>query len=139
MAKVRKLSQVSKELDANTLVERFLEVCSAQGLTKDTLNSHRYALQAFFEMSEGLSSDEKVLKREVGQFLKGKQDAYYNKQLNALRQFFAYCIEEDVLKTNPAITYKYRRPTVQVVDHSEVSVKALLKVIDQTTFSGLRD
>lgn len=139
MAKVRKLSQVSKELDATTLVERFLEECSAQGLTKDTLNSHRYALQAFFNVSEGLLSDEKVLKREVGQLLKGKQDAYYNKQLNALRQFFAYCIEEEVLQTNPAITYKYRRPTVQVVDHSEVSVKALLKVIDQTTFSGLRD
>ncbi len=137
MSKVRRLNQeVSGELES--VVENFLEFCAAEGRSKDTLNSHRYALNEFFSTSKGLTN-EKEIKQAVSSMLKGKHDAYYNKQLSALRKFFEYCVDEELLNTNPAIGFKYRRPTIQIVEHPEESIRALLKVINQSTFSGLRD
>ncbi|AIF51161.1 site-specific integrase [Pelosinus sp. UFO1] len=43
------------------------------------------------------------------------------------------------MKTNPAIKLKYRRPTIQVVDHSEKNIRDFMNAIETDTFAGLRD
>lgn len=139
MTKVRKIKQVVSQMDVQGVVEEFLSFCKAQGLGEDSLRSHRYALQHFFNQHEISLDDVAGLKKAIGRMLQDRQDAYYNKQLNALRKFFEYCMGESLISSNPAIQFKYRRPTIQIVEHSEDSVKALMKVIDKDTFAGLRD
>lgn len=129
----------SSQFDRQTTVEKFLFFCEAQGLGKDSLRSHRYALNEFLEQYSGKLADITEVKMAISNMLQGKQDAYYNKQLNAIRKFFDYCVEEGIMRTNPALKFKYRRPTIQVVDHSEKTIKAFMQVIDKDTFAGLRD
>jgi len=139
MTQVRQIKTSFKSVDVQEVVGEFLSHCRVQGLGEDSIRSHGYTLQHFFEEQEVDLGDTGGIKKAVGRMLQGKQDAYYNKQLNGLRRFFDYCVEEGLMETNPAAHFKYRRPTVQVVDHSEESVKALLRVIDKNTFAGLRD
>lgn len=139
MSKVRKITPVLNQVDVQGLIKEFLIFCKAQGLGDDSLRSHKYALQCFWRQHEIPLDNVVELKKAIGRMLQGKNDAYYNKQLNALRRFFEYCKDEGLIGANPAINFKYRRPTIQIVEHSEASVKALLKVIDQETFSGFRD
>lgn len=139
MTQVRQIKTSFNQVDVQMVVEEFLSHCRVQGLGQDSLRSHGYTLQHFFEDYEGDLRDTGGIKKAVGRMLQGKQDAYYNKQLNGLRGFFDYCVQEGLMETNPAAQFKYRRPTVQVVEHSEESVKALLRIIDKGTFAGLRD
>lgn len=136
---VRQIKVGWNQMDAQDVVEEFLANCRVQGLSEDSIRSHGYALRHFFDDFEVNFKDTGGMRKAIGQMLQGKNDAYYNKQLNGLRRFFDYCIQEGLIETNPAKHFKYRRPTVQVVDHSEESIKALLKVIDKNTFAGLRD
>jgi len=139
MVQVRHIAPVLGQMEALEVVDEFILFCKAQGLGEDSRKSHRYALQQFFGLYNGALSDTKGIQKALTRMLQDKQDAYYNKQLNAIRKFFDYCVGEGLMKSNPAIGFKYRRPTVQIVEHSEDSVKALLKVIDKETFAGLRD
>ena len=141
MTKVRKLTRKrgNKERDIQDLIQDFLEFCEMKGNGRDALNSHKYALNHFFNEYNGALEDEVAIKKRLQSLLKGNTDSYFNKRLSALRQFFAYCIEENMMVENPAIGYKYRRPTIQVVDHSEEAIKKLLKAIKQDTFASLRD
>ena len=72
-------------------------------------------------------------------FLADKKAGYYNKLLQALRQFFAYCVIEGICKSDPTEGMKYRRESSRIVDHSEKTIKALLSLPDCSTFSGLRN
>lgn len=139
MAQVRQIRPNQIQFDVEVVVQEFLANCRVHGLGEDSIRSHGYTLQHFFDEHEVDIQDTGGIRKAIGQMLQGKNDAYYNKQLNGLRRFFDYCVQEGIVPTNPAKQFKYRRPTVQVVDHSEESIKALLRVIDKTTFAGLRD
>lgn len=139
MTQVRLMKSVVNTKDISAVIREFLIFCEAQGLSEDSLRSHKYALRKFFRTYQGELSDSKNIKASLSIMLQGVQDAYYNKQLNAIRKFFDYCKDEGITDSNPATAFKYRRPTVQIVDHSEEVVKSFLKVIDKTTFAGLRD
>ncbi len=92
MSKIRSLVSSVNQFDRESLVEQFLCSCEVQGLGKDSLRSHRYALSQFFELYKGALSDVAPVKKALTQMLQGKQDAYYNKQLNAVRKFLDYCV-----------------------------------------------
>ena len=139
MVQVRHIKPVVEQMEVPEVINEFIVFCKAQGLGEDSRKSHRYALKQFFSLYEGVLSDTKGIQKTLSRMLQDRQDAYYNKQLNAIRKFFDYCVNEGLMKSNPAIGFKYRRPTIQIVEHSEDSVKALLKVIDKDTFAGLRD
>ena len=107
MSKVRKLTKSLNNTDVKEIINDFLSFCEAQGLGQDSLRSHRYALQHFFNENDVQIGDEIALKKALGNMLQGKQDAYYNKQLNGIRKFFDYCIQEKLMKSDPALAFKY--------------------------------
>ena len=88
MTKVRKIAPVLSRMDVQGVVDEFLSFCKAQGLGGDSLRSNRYALQHFFGQHQIPLDDALGMKKAIGQMLQGRQDAYYNKQRNALRKFF---------------------------------------------------
>ena len=139
--KVRKLTKrgLVKESLIEDRIEDFLRFSEAKGNTKDTLNSHRYALGELFLKSNVCWNDFDSVRRRIQKLLIGISDSYHNKRLSAYKLFFSYCIDQGALEKNPASEFKYRRPTVQVVNHDEGAVRKFMGTIDQTTFAGLRD
>ncbi len=131
--------QRKSEDDINGLIEEFLSHTAVRGVSQDTLNSHKYALNHFFNEYKSSLDDVVAIRKRLQLLLKGNKDAYYNKRLNALRQFFKFCIDEEAMTENPALEYKYRKASIQIVDHSDEAIKKLLKTIKQDTFAGLRD
>ncbi|AIF51160.1 hypothetical protein [Pelosinus sp. UFO1] len=89
MSKIRSLvSTDSNKFDKQNTVEQFLVFCETYGLGKDSLRSHKYALNQFFEQyTEKNIANIPEVKKALTSVLNGKQDAYYNKTLNAIRKF----------------------------------------------------
>lgn len=139
MTQLRRISPRFREYDIQEIVNAFLSECAVQGLGQDSIRSHGYTLKHLFKNCDLDLSETNGLRKIIGKMLLDKQPAYYNKQLNGIRRFFDYCVQEGYIEQNPATHFKYRRPTVQVVDHSEDNIKSLLKIIDKNTFAGFRD
>jgi site-specific recombinase XerD len=135
-----KLLTAQKDVNPFSLAEDFLIMRRAQGITQFTISSHRSALRNFLADYKGNIKDVRKLRQAVYVFLADKpKSGYYNKLLQALRQFFEYCIGEGILHKNPCDGLKYKRESPRIVEHSEKTIKALLGIPDTSTFSGLRD
>jgi site-specific recombinase XerD len=134
-----KLLACQKDTNPYSVVSDFLDLKKSQGVTSFTIRSCRSALHTFLAQYKGNISDGKKLSLAVGIFLAGKSNEYYNKLLQALRQFFDYCISEGILKVNPCDGMRYKRHTTRIVEHSQDAIRALLDIPDKGTFAGLRD
>ena len=131
------LFKVKQEFHFEILAEEFILIREAE-VSKYTVGSIRNALKQFFVFCDG-SVEEKGLKLKVLQFLSGKGNEYYNKQLQAIKGFFQYCMEEGYLINNPCIAIKYKAHTSRIVQHSEEVIRKLLDAPDKTTWAGIRD
>lgn len=134
-----KLVQIAPEMNPFSLMEEYLLKKKAQGVTQFTITSHRSALRNFLANYRGNIKDAKKLRQAVYVFVSEKKSGYYNKILQALRQFFEYVIGEGLLKENPCEGLKYKRSNARIVHHDEKVIKAFLDIPDKTTFAGLRD
>ena len=133
-----KLLGIQQDINPFSLMEDYLIIKQSE-VTHFTISSHRSALRNFLAEYKGNIKDVKKLKQGVTLFLIDKNSSYYNKLLQALRQFFDYCIGEGVLKENPCIGLKFKHSNVRIVEHSVEVIKALIDSPDKSTFAGLRD
>lgn len=131
------LFKVDQDFNFEILAEEFILIREAE-VSKYTVSSIRNTLKQFFVFCDG-SVEEKELKLKVLQFLAGKGNEYYNKQLQALKGFFQYCIEEGQLRSNPCDAIKYKPHTSRIIQHSEEVIRKLLDAPDKTTWAGMRD
>ena len=126
-----------QEFDFEILAEEFIIIRQAE-VSKYIVSSIKHTLKQFLAFCDG-SVEEKVLKLKVLQFLAGKGNEYYNKQLQALKAFFEYCIEEGYLSSNPCTVMKYKAHTNRIIQHSEEVIRKLLDAPNKTTWAGIRD
>lgn len=131
------LLQVNKEFDFEILAEEFILLREAE-VSIYTVNSIRNTLKQFYAFIGG-SVEEKGLKLKVLQFLAGKGNEYYNKQLQAVKGFFQYCVEAGYLQSNPCLQIKYKAHTSRIVQHSEEVIRRLLDTPNKATWAGIRD
>jgi site-specific recombinase XerD len=134
-----KLITIQPDLNPFSLVSDFICLRKSQGLTLYTIASFKSSLSNFFMEYRGSIKDGKKLKQYVAIFLADKKAGYHNKLLQALRQFFDFCIGEGILKENPCHGIRFKRYSVRIVDHDEKTIRALLAIPDKKTFAGLRD
>lgn len=134
-----KLVQITQDINPFSLMEDFLLRKRAEGVTSFTISSHRSALRNFLTEYQGNIKQVPKLKQSVYIFLSDKKNGYYNKLLQALRQFFEYLIGEGLIHENPCTGLKYKRSNVRIVHHDEKVIKAFLDIPDKGTFAGLRD
>ena len=134
-----KLISITQDMNSFSIAEEFLQYKKAEGVTNYTLTSFRSAYRQFLTDYKGNLREETKLKKAVLIFLADKKAGYYNKLLQALRQFFAYCVLEGVCKSDPTEGMKYRREGSRIVDHSDKLIKSLLSLPDCSTFAGLRN
>lgn len=108
--KIRKLSKgLSNKNTSLQVVADFLTYCQTLGLSTDTIKSHNYALNNLFSQSNLKLDDNLGIKNAITKILQNAKDAYCNKQLNAYRTFFKFCISEGYTASNPALSFKYRK------------------------------
>ena len=129
------------KFDWQRAVEEFAEWKMNCGATNYVSVSILRTWDLFLRDRPNLTLEEpKELRKEIQGFLKDKVAAYYNKQLQAFRQFFDYLIVEcEIVTENPCRGIKYRAEPFRIVDHDVQTIRELLKQPDRTTFSGLRD
>lgn len=129
------------QLEPRELVADFIEAKKLQGLGQFGIEAIGYSLGKFIDFcGDGLPRGDE-LRRTVMLFLNDKNtgNAYYNKRLSILGQFFKHCISQGVIEVNPCDGFKYRAETHRIVDQNEDTIKNLLKLPDQKSFSGYRD
>lgn len=134
-----KLIGITQDINPFSVVEDFLNLKKAEGVTQYTITSFRSAYRQFFADYKGTLREGVKLHRAVTLFLADKKAGYYNKLLQALRQYFNYCILERICKENPTDGMRYKREGGRIVDHSDKVIKTLLSLPDCSTFAGLRN
>lgn len=131
------IMKLKRTVDFKLLAEEYILIREAE-VSKYTVNSIRNTLRHFFASFDGEIS-EKGLKLKALQFLSGKNNEHYNKQLQAIRGFFQYCVGEGYLDSNPCAAMKYKQHTSRIIQHSEEVIRKFLDAPDKNTWAGLRD
>lgn len=130
---------IAQDINPFSLLEEFIIMRKAQGISNYTATSYRSALRNFFAEYKGSIKDSKKLKQAVYLYLSDKSSGYYNKLLQALRQYFEYCIGEGILTENPCNMLKYKRSGARIIQHDDNTIKVFLSIPEKGTYSGLRD
>lgn len=121
-------------------LDQFLVLKKAQGRANSTLEDYRRFLGYFNERyPDVFNSDE--LKPSIIEYLSEDiKPNTYNLRRQYLKAFLTWCIKEDIIEQkNPFDDLPKRKETMREVNIDNNTVKQLLKLCDQTTWSGLRD
>jgi len=133
------------QVDESTPMEilnGFLDKKRVTGIKEKTVYHYFWITRLFFrEYYKGQLKNSKELDKAVIKFFTGKSNAYFNRSLMCLKQFFDYCVDEGVLTHNPCNPkdFKYRHDPQRVVNHPPEVISKLLSMPDKTSFTGLRD
>lgn len=137
----KQLTRMIWKFDWSSSVEEFLVWKQLQGVSKYAIIDHKQAWSLFLRRYPDLDvGDVAAVRRAILGFLQNRNAAYYNKILQALRQFFDYLIDEcDMKFVNPCKGLKYKPTPRRIVDHDAETIKSFLKVPDKSSFVGYRD
>ncbi|MHC1760587.1 MAG: hypothetical protein AB9917_13985 [Negativicutes bacterium] len=99
-------------------INEFLEWKELQGVSKYAIIDHRQAWKLFVEQYPNLDIENMpIIRKAIMSFLRNKKAAYYNKLLQAFRQFFDYLVREcDMEFTNPYIDRSYLHKNTNLFD-----------------------
>ncbi|MCX8075173.1 MAG: site-specific integrase [Clostridia bacterium] len=129
--------------DFNDLVDDFISYKRSFCLTDRTINDYRYYITRFFKYSNGkldlLSLKDSSLK--YFSTLKGISNAYYNNIYKNINALFNWCVDENILESNPLKLAKLKKKQEQSKARyiNPNGIKRLLDSMNLKTFKGLRD
>nr|WP_278429325.1 site-specific integrase [Caldanaerobacter subterraneus] len=129
-----------------SLYETFISLKQAEGCRERTIKDYRTTLKdfaKFFDINL-LITNPKLYDALIEYFKSkaNKQPATYNRPYSNLHAFFEFCVAHSYLKSNPLkdLGLKKRKDDGEAVRHvDESALEKLLKAIDKTTYTGLRD
>jgi integrase/recombinase XerD len=131
------------------LLEIFIEDCELRNLREHTIKYYRSELNAFIKLLKEQEIELRVskwtgetIKRNVIMYMKekGLKTVSINSRLRAMRAFFNFLEDRNLIKNNPMKDIKLlkeRKKIVETFDNQQI--KALFKACDLRTFIGLRD
>jgi len=138
----KRLLKIQVNSTQDELLKDFLDRKKVSGVKVKTAYQYYWILRLFLrDYLQGDIQNGKELDKAVLNFLSNKSNAYFNRSLLCLRQFFDYCLEEGKLKYNPckAKGFKYRKESKRIVNHPPEVITELLNLPDKETFTGLRN
>jgi site-specific recombinase XerD len=120
-------------------LQRFIALRRAEQAAPYTIAGYVENVKLFFERYPTAWSDtcRDCLLEHLSQ--EGIAPSTYNIRLKTLKHFFEFCVREGAFTSNPANGLKLRHADPRMVDHPQEDLKAMLTVMDTTTFVGLRD
>lgn len=109
----------------------------AENTKKDYIRAMGLLLKRYPEAWDSYYKLEECVLSHLSQ--EGIAPATFNIRLTYLRTFFRWCVENGYLKDNPLKGIKKRKAGSRVIAISLETLRDLLKVPDQHTFTGMRD
>ncbi|MDN5331422.1 MAG: integrase/recombinase XerD [Tepidanaerobacteraceae bacterium] len=138
MRKLVKFKQNTADL--KQVLQEFLLVRQANGLSQRTLEDYRWHVGKFLEFCNSLSNYEAIQKAVLRYFSQPCSPGYRNIKLKYLRAFFNWCVREGYLPANPTAGIKKAREDIDNARHVTLEgLKKLLQQPDKKTYTGLRD
>ncbi len=122
-------------------VEQYLPWKKAEGRSGRTIKDYYYHITHFIKVYPDAAIDDYTsLKRAVIAYMaEDVKPAYYNNKLVYLKTFFTWCVNESILPDNPLKSFKRRKADSRIIDVKNKSLKELLSIPNQKTYTGLRD
>lgn len=135
----KKGEETRLEVNVQIYIEEFLAWRKLE-VTDYTITNFRNNLRRFFNQYENsIINNEKDLIIAVKSYLQPLSAGYFNKVLQALRQFFEYLREERVILKNPCKGISFKSYTPKIVNLSDDVIRQLIELPDRGAFAGLRD
>ncbi|MBE3563286.1 MAG: site-specific integrase [Hydrogenibacillus schlegelii] len=127
--------------DLLTVLPFFLDFKRAEGVSTRTIQEYGDNVRRFFRRYPEAAREPAAARQAVLEYLAEAKSPYtYNLRLTYLKAFYAWAEEEEFWPgPNPCRGFKRRRTEPRIVEHSEETLKALLKLPDQSTYTGRRD
>ena len=122
------------------LVEEYLQYKELSGCSQFTINNQRGVLKRYMTIYSDKINSLKEQHESILRYLQNKKNAYFNKELDALRQFWKFYYNHIDSNENPCagIAFKAHSSNRMVNIDAEV-IKQLIKAPNQKLFIGLRD
>ncbi|MCM3175921.1 tyrosine-type recombinase/integrase [Paenibacillus sp. MER 99-2] len=119
----------------------FINWKKVQGLSKHTIGDYERSMTLFMSRYPEAWDSPHNLKSMLYEHLAQPDiaPATYNGRLVYLRTFLKWCVENNYIRDNPLTNLKKRREEGRRVSVDIEVLRELLKVPDQSTFTGLRD
>ena len=139
------IHRITRSRDLPGYLQAFLIASKVNGLAPVTLKGYEYMIGKFvsFCLELGLTSPADVNTDDVRLFILKLQEKNKSQSLHdyyrAIKRFFNWLIEEDVLKISPM--QKIHPPRVEkkvIVPFKPDHIRVMLKLCDPATFCGLR-
>ncbi|PTQ50877.1 MAG: site-specific recombinase XerD [Brockia lithotrophica] len=112
----------------------------AEGIREETLRGYERHVKQFFNRYPRAWEDMSALRQSAFEWLSEPvKPATYNLRLVYVRAFLKWCREQGYVDDNPLQKFKRRKADPRIVELSEETLRELLQLPDQKTFSGLRD
>lgn len=128
----RTVVQIRKDVPATweEALQQYLWFKQAEGLREITIKGHKDVIKLLFKRHPKAYKTDK-LKFAVYAFMgESIKPATYNIRRNYLKQFFAWCIKEDIFEENPFDGLKKRKDEGRVVNIDEETLKMLVTLPD---------
>jgi len=137
----KQLGRMNWKFEWENSVVEFLEWKKLQDVSDYAIIDHRQAWKLFLRQYPTLDIENtQEIRKAIQTFLRSRKAAYYNKLLQALRQFFDYLICECAMEfENPCKGIKYKTAPIRIVDHDKATIKELIKLPNKKEFVGYRD
>ena len=126
-------------LEPDKLVGDYLRYKELSGCSKFTIENQRSTLRRYMTLYMSSINNLKEQRESIMQYLKNKKSAYFNKELDTLRQFWRYYYKHIDKEEDPCAGISFKPHPSRIVDIDFEIVKKLLKTPNQKTFTGLRD
>lgn len=131
-------------LEENTLtieesVIEYLRYKEMSGISSFTLENQSSTLRRYMNQYSSFLGSLKEQQESVLKYLKNKKSAYFNKELDTLRQFWKFYYKSLDKEENPCKGISFKPHPSRIVEIDFERVKEFLKIPNQKVFTGFRD
>lgn len=130
------------------ILKEFVFDCEIRKISKRTLKSYRNTNQRFLNYLESefnILELESLNHQHIRKYLmflvnKGLTEIYVNSVLKCIRAFFAYCVKEEYVKSNPCLKVDWQRePKVLITTFTDQEVLKMLEAYDFSNYLNARN
>lgn len=140
MARIKQIKNTKAVVWTEALTQ-FLFWKKAQGVSEQTRKDYEQHVRLFFKRYSNSFETIEHLKNNLFEYL-GQENikpCTYNNRLVYLRTFLNWCVEQEILDSNPVKSLKKRKDEGRIVNIDQEVLIKLLTIPNKDTFVGLRD
>lgn len=132
-------AETASVFEPEIALSEFLRLRRAQGRSERTLKDYVKHVRQFYKKHPEAVDEKKLCDAAIAYMSERIAPATYNLRLSNLKNFFEYCRERGLLKTNPMDLFSKKKDPGRFLRITDEAVLDLLDRPDRNTFVGKRD